>query len=117
MYDEANRMQGLCESILDHIHKSTNLRKIIEVILCFGNFLNHNNKAKGGAYGFHLDTLRKLMNVKACTDSSITMMHVLYTTMEKHYKESLDGFFKEFASIGAACRVEGPFLEGEIARR
>lgn len=56
------RSQMLKEGCLD-IEKSPKLLKLLEIVLAIGNYLNAQS-IRGGAYGFKLEVLTKLSQVK-----------------------------------------------------
>lgn len=61
---------------------SEKLRKLLEVILAFGNYMNSGRR--GGAWGFKLSVFDRLIDTRAPSDKSMTLMHfVVKTVMEK----------------------------------
>ena len=58
------------------IRGSGALRGVLQCVMALGNFLNGDSAARGSAYGFKLDTLRKLGTVKG-VDNKVTLMDVL----------------------------------------
>ena len=59
---------------------SQRLRKVLEVVLAFGNFMNRGNR--GNAFGFKLASLNKMTDTKSSTDKDITLLHYLIKTLE-----------------------------------
>jgi hypothetical protein len=47
--------------------------RVLQYVLAVGNYLNSESNARGGAYGYRLDTLKKLSTVKG-TDSKTTLL-------------------------------------------
>jgi hypothetical protein len=64
---------GLIQRGVRAIRASAALRALLELLLWLGNYLNGDNAARGGAYGFKLDTLKKLTTVKT-TDNKLTLL-------------------------------------------
>ena len=59
---------------------SQKLRKVLEVVLAFGNFMNRGNR--GNAFGFKLASLNRISDTKSSTDKDITLLHYLIKTLE-----------------------------------
>ena len=59
---------------------SQKLRKVLEVVLAFGNFMNRGNRAN--AFGFKLTSLNKIMDTKSSIDRDVTLLHYLVKTLE-----------------------------------
>merc|ERR1719473_726422 len=58
--------------------KSTKLRKLLEVVLAFGNRMNSGRR--GGAWGFKLSVFDKLTDLKS-TDKQKTLMEFVVETI------------------------------------
>jgi len=120
-YEGAKESLDVLVGAVKEIRSSKLLPKMMELVLAIGNFLN-GGTFRGGAYGFKLDTLVKMGEVKG-VDPKLTMMHYLAQTCEskEKYKELLE-IGKEFPSLQAACRESIPQcgtelnkLKGEIS--
>ena len=59
---------------------SQKLRKVLEVVLAFGNFMNRGNR--GNAFGFKLASLNRISDTKSSTDKDMTLLHYLIKTLE-----------------------------------
>ena len=59
---------------------SQKLRKVLEVVLAFGNFMNRGNR--GNAFGFKLASLNRISDTKSSTDKDMTLLHYLVKTLE-----------------------------------
>ena len=57
------------------VRSSRALKAVLETTLALGNFLN-GSSAKGGAWGFKIDSLNKLIGTKT-VDGSSTLLHYL----------------------------------------
>uniref|UniRef100_A0A8D0L7S3 Formin like 1 n=1 Tax=Sphenodon punctatus TaxID=8508 RepID=A0A8D0L7S3_SPHPU len=69
------------------VKSSTKLRNILEIILAFGNYLN--SSKRGAAYGFRLQTLDALLDMKS-TDRKQTLLHYLARVIQERYPELTD---------------------------
>eukprot|EP01125_Pyxidicula_operculata_P000689 TRINITY_DN1065_c1_g5_i1.p1 TRINITY_DN1065_c1_g5~~TRINITY_DN1065_c1_g5_i1.p1 ORF type:complete len:1376 (-),score=371.31 TRINITY_DN1065_c1_g5_i1:464-4387(-) len=49
---------------------------LLKTVLAFGNYMN-GGTARGQAYGFRLESLQKMMDIKSQTDSKMTLMHFI----------------------------------------
>ena len=59
---------------------SQKLRKVLEVVLAFGNIMNRGNR--GNAYGFKLSSLNKVIDTKSSADKDMTLLHYVGKTLE-----------------------------------
>lgn len=60
--------------------KSQKLRKVLEVVLAFGNIMNRGNR--GNAYGFKLSSLNRVIDTKSSADKDMTLLHYVVKTLE-----------------------------------
>lgn len=60
--------------------KSSKLRKVLEVVLAFGNFMNQGRR--GNAFGFKLSSLNNILDTKSSTDKDVTLLHYIIKTLE-----------------------------------
>lgn len=68
MYNQYSHMISsfcLFDLVLQVIQDSETVKKILGLILAFGNFMNGGNRTRGQADGFSLDILPKLKDVKS----------------------------------------------------
>lgn len=90
------------EHATTQVKDSTKLKRLLEVVLAIGNFLN-GGTSRGGLYGFKLDALSKLANVKG-TDNKTSVMHYLVSWCQKNDSKLLQ--FPEDVSLAEeASRV------------
>lgn len=66
---------------------SQKLKKVLEVILAFGNFMNRGNR--GNAYGFRLSSLANIADTKSSVDKDVTLLHYLIRTLESRFSDVL----------------------------
>ena len=59
---------------------SGKLRKVLEVVLAFGNFMNQGRR--GNAFGFKLSSLNNILDTKSSTDREVTLLHYIIKTLE-----------------------------------
>ncbi|CAG8744722.1 14851_t:CDS:2, partial [Cetraspora pellucida] len=81
------------------------------LILLIGNYMNGSGN-KGGAYGFKIQSINKLVDTKAAKSSSITLLHFLADTVETKLPNVLS-FVDEIAECGSACRVSQQEMTNE----
>uniref|UniRef100_A0A669EWV4 Formin like 1 n=1 Tax=Oreochromis niloticus TaxID=8128 RepID=A0A669EWV4_ORENI len=83
------------------IKSSTKLKKILEIILAFGNYMN--SSKRGAAYGFRLQSLDLLLDTKS-TDRKQTLMHFIVNIIQEKYPE-LQSFHTELHFLDKASLV------------
>ncbi|XP_038044953.1 formin-like protein 3 [Patiria miniata] len=69
------------------IKTSARLKKILEIVLAFGNYLN--SAKRGAAYGFKLQSLDTLLDTKS-TDRSMTLLHYIVETVHQKFPGTSD---------------------------
>ncbi|CAK6972461.1 formin-like protein 1 [Scomber scombrus] len=102
--DTVKRLQLQLDSIISasmSIKSSTKLRKILEIVLAHGNYMN---SSKGGsAYGFRLQSLDLLLEIKS-TDQSQTLLHFITNIILEKYTD-LANFHTELHFVDEAALV------------
>ncbi|XP_067825184.1 formin-like protein 1 isoform X2 [Heptranchias perlo] len=83
------------------IKSSTKLKKILEIILAFGNYMN--SSKKGAVYGFRLQSLDLLLETKS-TDRKQTLMNYIVDIIHEQYPE-LVAFHTELLFVDKAAAV------------
>uniref|UniRef100_A0AAR2IKE1 Formin-like 1a n=1 Tax=Pygocentrus nattereri TaxID=42514 RepID=A0AAR2IKE1_PYGNA len=66
------------------IKSSSKLKKILEIVLAFGNYMNSGKR--GAAYGFRLQSLDLLLDTKS-TDRKQTLLHFLVNIIQEKYPQ------------------------------
>ncbi|XP_053856326.1 formin-like protein 1 isoform X9 [Vidua macroura] len=89
------------------LKSSSKLRHILEIVLAFGNYMN--SSKRGAAYGFRLQSLDALLEMKS-TDRKQTLLHYLVRVIMEKYPE-LTGFHTELHFLDKAGTVS---LEGVL---
>jgi len=95
------------------VKKSTKLKKVLEIILAFGNFLNHDTQ-RGGCWGYRLSDLHKLVDLRAASDPQLTVFHFVIEYMEAAYPLDCD-FHLELKSLEEASDLQQlSFIRDEL---
>ncbi|KAF7665194.1 hypothetical protein LDENG_00149920 [Lucifuga dentata] len=84
------------------IKSSSKLKKILEIILAFGNYMN--SSKRGAAYGFRLQSLDLLLDTKS-TDRKQTLLHFIVSTIQEKYPE-VQSFYTELHFLDKAAQGE-----------
>jgi len=95
------------------VKKCTSFKKVLEVILAFGNFLNHNTQ-RGGAFGFRLNTLLQLSDVRAHSDPKKSLLHTIVEYLSEHYPDTIEWPKDILNCEGASQLKEMAYLSGEL---
>ena len=72
---------------MEDLRTNAKLKSMMEVILAAGNYLN-GTSARGGAYGFDLDTLQKLSDLRG-QDGKFTLLDYIVAYCDKKKPELL----------------------------
>uniref|UniRef100_A0A8B9J905 Formin-like 1a n=1 Tax=Astyanax mexicanus TaxID=7994 RepID=A0A8B9J905_ASTMX len=102
--DTIKRLQPQLDSIIAasiSLKSSTKLKKILEVILAFGNYMN--SSKRGAAYGFRLQSLDLLLETKS-TDRSQTLLNFIVSMVQEKYPD-LASFHSELRFVDKAALV------------
>ncbi|XP_057175687.1 formin-like protein 1 [Triplophysa rosa] len=83
------------------IKSSSKLKKILEIILAFGNYMNSGKR--GSAYGFRLQSLDLLLDMKS-TDRKQTLLHFIISIIQEKYPQ-LQNFHTELHFLDKAALV------------
>lgn len=94
------------------LKNSKNLSKVFEIILAYGNYMN-GQTIQGGAYGFKLESLLKINDVKSCK-KGITLLHYILEVIEINFPELLE-FRNELRSVEAAAKVDWPDVKLKLS--
>ncbi|KAG0003943.1 hypothetical protein BGZ65_001179, partial [Modicella reniformis] len=111
-------IDGVNESIVAIAAASRSLkdakqfRELLNLILMLGNYMNgggHN----GGAFGFKIASINKLVDTKASNAPNMTLLHFLTNITEKTLPDLLK-YQQEVSPCGEACRVSLPELQSDF---
>jgi len=90
------KMESLINACIE-VRTSEKFTAVLEIILYMGNFMNCNS-SKGGAWGFKLDTLTKLSEIKSKKNSELSLLHFLVEYLLEEYPE-LGDFYHDLKSV------------------
>lgn len=102
--DTVKRLQPQLDSIISasmSIKSSAKLKKILEIVLAFGNYMN--SSKRGAAYGFRLQSLDLLLETKS-TDRSQTLLHFICNIIQEKYPD-LANFYNDLHFVDKAALV------------
>ncbi|KAM9394005.1 formin-like protein 1 [Pholidichthys leucotaenia] len=102
--DTVKRLQPQLNSIIAasmSLKSSVKLKKILEIVLAFGNYMN--SSKRGAAYGFRLQSLDLLLETKS-TDRSQTLLHFITNIILEKYPD-LVNFHTELHFVDKAALV------------
>ncbi|XP_048203779.1 disheveled-associated activator of morphogenesis 2 isoform X2 [Perognathus longimembris pacificus] len=91
---------------------SRRLKQMLEVVLAIGNFMNKGQR--GGAYGFRVASLNKIVDTKSSIDRNISLLHYLIMILEKHFPDILN-LPSELQHLSDAAKVNLAELEKEVS--
>uniref|UniRef100_A0A8C2DW67 Formin-like 1a n=1 Tax=Cyprinus carpio TaxID=7962 RepID=A0A8C2DW67_CYPCA len=102
--ESMKRLQPQLDAIIAasvSLKSSSKLKKMLEIILAFGNYMN--SSKRGAAYGFRLQSLDLLLDTKS-TDRTQTLMHFIANMVQEKYPE-LAAFHTELRFVDKAALV------------
>ncbi|KAJ3680296.1 hypothetical protein LUZ60_016574 [Juncus effusus] len=109
---ELRKNLTIVNACAEEIMKSTKLNTVMRNILSLGKILNQGT-ARGSGIGFRLDSLLKLSDARASSNSKMTLMHYLCKDLARRLPEVLD-FHKELASLDQAAKIQLKSLAEEM---
>ncbi|XP_073695334.1 formin-like protein 1 [Garra rufa] len=102
--ESMKRLQPQLDAIIAasvSLKSSSKLKKMLEIILAFGNYMN--SSKRGAAYGFRLQSLDLLLDTKS-TDRTQTLLHFIASMVHEKYPE-LTSFHTELRFVDKAALV------------
>ncbi|KAJ2165468.1 hypothetical protein EV180_002618 [Coemansia sp. RSA 518] len=93
------------------VSTSRHFPQVLEVVLSIGNFMNGSG-FRGGAFGFKIASLNRLMDTKA-EDNKTTLLHFVAATVEENFPEALE-FLEELKPVDSGCRVSYTEMKAEM---
>ncbi|XP_053373201.1 formin-like protein isoform X2 [Mercenaria mercenaria] len=103
-HDDMHHLQpqiNACIAASMSLRNSQKVRKLLEIILAFGNYMN--SSKRGAVYGFKLQSLDMLLDTKTA-DKKLTLMHFLVDTVQYKFPDILN-FESELRFIEKAALV------------
>ena len=79
-----------------NLKANTKIKKILEIILAFGNYMN--SSKKGPCYGFKLSSLDSLTISKSGTDKQRNLLNYIVDLIQEKYPE-LKNFHSELTFV------------------
>lgn len=113
--DKVEEIKPDLEAVLDasqELRTSPKLKKILELVLKMGNYMNKGNTRIGSAAAFKIEYLNKLSNTKT-SDNKSTLLHFLVQTIESKCPEVLN-IKDEIPSVATAAKVSGQMVSCEV---
>ncbi|CAH8484335.1 unnamed protein product [Schistosoma turkestanicum] len=101
------------DEALEEIHSSKHFRRILELVLLLGNYMNAGSN-NSEAVGFEISFLTKLEATKDVSNSQ-TLLHFLIDSLDQKFPETVKGFLDDFSHVERACRVSEDCLKANIA--
>jgi hypothetical protein len=95
------------------VNNSGALKEVLALILKVGNFLN-GGSARGGAYGFKIDFLTKLKDVRSA-DPSFTLLHFIAMIVEKEMPK-LMAIVTDLEPVIAASKLDIDHARETVAK-
>ncbi|XP_067299365.1 formin-like protein 2 isoform X3 [Pseudorasbora parva] len=97
------------------IKSSQKLKKILEIILALGNYMN--SSKRGAVYGFKLQSLDLLLDTKS-TDRKVTLLHYIANVVKDKYQQ-VSLFYNElnYVEKAAAVSLENVLLDVKEMQR
>jgi len=87
--DDAEALLAWLKGATDDVVESKKFKEILKIILALGNYMNAGQR--GGAYGFKLGSLLKMMDTKSTiTNRKHTLLHYFTELLEKKFPELCD---------------------------
>ncbi|VEU23665.1 DEKNAAC104907 [Brettanomyces naardenensis] len=99
-YDDLVRKLETIDTALDRLEKSDTLRRVFDVILIVGNYMNDTSKQ---ALGFKLSTLQRLNFLKD-GKNTLSFLHYVEKIIHKNYPE-LEQFVNDLRPTFAASKI------------
>jgi len=95
------------------VQRSKRLRRMLELILAFGNYMNRGQR--GNAVGFKLNSLTRIADTKSSCNKSMTLLHFVASTCEHKFRECL--FLEaDLPHIKDAAKVNMKELEKDMTQ-
>ncbi|CAG5120372.1 unnamed protein product, partial [Candidula unifasciata] len=112
-YDNIHQLQPQVNAVIAasmSLKNSHKVRKIMEIILALGNYMNSNKR--GAVYGFKLQSLDMLVDTKS-GDKKTTLMHFLAMTVHDKFPDLLN-FDSELRFLDKAAVVSMENISTDI---
>ncbi|KAF9956641.1 hypothetical protein BGZ72_002608 [Mortierella alpina] len=112
LLDGVNESMAFITEASKGLKNAKHFKQLLNLILMLGNYMNGGSH-NGGAFGFKIASINKLVDTKASSAPNMTLLHFLTNIAESTLPEVLD-YQKEIGSCGDACRVSLPELQTDF---
>ncbi|KAK4700741.1 hypothetical protein P7C70_g5503, partial [Phenoliferia sp. Uapishka_3] len=106
---DASKIYAAARSLLDAPH----FEELLQLVLMLGNFMNATGH-KGGAFGFKVTSINKLVDTKSATTSSKTLLHFTAATVTK-MMPSTEAFLDELSKAADAYKADIGHVRAKVA--
>lgn len=104
------KIQAVLEASKE-VQRSKRLKKVLELILAFGNYMNRGQR--GNAVGFKLNSLTRIADTKSSCNKNMTLLHFMADTCDQKFRECL--FLEaDLPHVKEAAKVNMKELEKEM---
>ncbi|KAF9283140.1 hypothetical protein BGZ68_005530 [Mortierella alpina] len=112
LLDGVNESMASITAASKGLKNAKHFKQLLNLILMLGNYMNGGSH-NGGAFGFKIASINKLVDTKASNAPNMTLLHFLTNITETTLPEVLD-YQKEIGACGDACRVSLPELQADF---
>ncbi|KAF9956965.1 hypothetical protein BGZ70_009694 [Mortierella alpina] len=112
LLDGVNESMASITAASKGLKNAKHFKQLLNLILMLGNYMNGGSH-NGGAFGFKIASINKLVDTKASNAPNMTLLHFLSNITESTLPEVLD-YQKEIGACGDACRVSLPDLQADF---
>jgi len=106
--DDFERLIGQLSRASSDVKNTKQFKEILKIILALGNYMNAGQR--GGAYGFKLGSLLKMIDTKSSVSGrKHTLLHYLTELLEKKFPD-LQNFDKELSNVEDGAKVTIPSI-------
>jgi hypothetical protein len=106
--EDAEGMISSLKKATEDVVQSKKFKNLLKVVLALGNYLNPGQR--GGAYGFKLNSLLKMIDTKSTiSNRKHTLLHYLVELVEKEFKDVI-GFQNELMHVEDGSKVGIPAI-------
>ncbi|RHY41097.1 hypothetical protein DYB34_000913 [Aphanomyces astaci] len=111
-FHEVKGKLKLLDQAYGDLKRSTKLLSLLQVVLAVGNYLN-GGTPRGGVYGFKLDILPKLSQVKATSSANKTLLHVIAEYVATSVPDASD-FYESLNSLDEVSAISFKLLQNDV---
>nr|KAJ3419031.1 hypothetical protein HK105_007490 [Polyrhizophydium stewartii] len=91
-HDRLQESRPQIEAVIEassQLKDNKKIARLLQIILALGNYMNADSAAKGGAFGFTLDSLTKLIDVKSA-DRKTSLLNYVVSTIDQKFPDLAD---------------------------